>query len=90
MTDDTVWLDLVKLGYDPKRQILWHYKVDLDREVHQQLANGWRDIDYIVSTPTVRRTAPDLPTVAAALQNSRVVATFGNGDDRVEIRKVTR
>jgi 4-amino-4-deoxy-L-arabinose transferase-like glycosyltransferase len=90
LTDDTVWLDLVKLGYDPKRQILWHYKVDLDREVHQQLANGWRDLDYIVSTPTVRRTAPDLPTVAAALQNSQVVAAFGNGDDRVEIRKITR
>jgi 4-amino-4-deoxy-L-arabinose transferase-like glycosyltransferase len=88
LTDDTIWLDLVERGFDPKRQVLWHYKVDLDAEVHQLLTDGWRDLDFIVSTPTVRRTAPDLPTVAAALQNSRVVAVFGNRDDRVEIREV--
>lgn len=90
LTDDSIWLDLVALGYDPKRDVLWHYKVDLDAEVRQQLVHGWRDLDFVVATPTLRRTASGLPTVAAALKNSRVVAVFGRDDDRVEIREIIR
>ena len=90
LTDDTIWLDLVGLGYDPNREVFWHYKVDLDKDVGRQLPEGWRDVSFVVATPTVRRTADELPTVAAALENSRVVAVFGRGDDRVEIREVNR
>jgi hypothetical protein len=90
LTDDTIWLDLVALGYDPTREVLWHFKVDLDKEVNQQLTHGWHDLAYVVSTPTVRRTAGGLPTVSAALRNSRVVVAFGSGDDRVEIREISR
>ena len=90
LTDDTIWLDLVALGYDPTREVLWHFKVDLDKEVKQQLTHGWQDLDYVVSTPTIRRTAGGLPTVSAALRNSRVVVAFGSGDDRVEIREISR
>ena len=90
LTDDTIWLDLVALGYDPTREVLWHFKVDLDREVKQQLTHGWQDLAYVVSTPTIRRTAGGLPTVSAALRNSRVVVAFGSGDDRVEIREISR
>ena len=47
LTDDTIWLDLVALGYDPTREVLWHFKVDLDRAVNQQLTHGWHDLAYV-------------------------------------------
>ncbi|GAA4903189.1 ArnT family glycosyltransferase [Streptomyces coeruleoprunus] len=87
LVDDSLWLDLVHHGYRPGTGAIWFYKADLDPAVGRVLDDGWRDIDYVVSTPTVRRDAKDLPTVADALKNSTAVATFGEGEQRVEIRR---
>ncbi|WP_175411190.1 glycosyltransferase family 39 protein [Streptomyces sp. TRM64462] len=87
LVDDSLWLDLVHAGYAPGTGAIWFYKADLDPAVKKTLDDGWRDIDYIVATPTVRRDAKDLPTTAAALENSEPVAVFGEGDQRVEIRR---
>ncbi|MEU9447671.1 phospholipid carrier-dependent glycosyltransferase [Streptomyces sp. NPDC048277] len=88
LVDDALWLDLVHDGYRPGLGVIWFYKADLDPAVTKTLPHGWRDLDYVVASPTVRRDAHDLPNVKAALQHSTPVATFGTGADRIEIRQI--
>ncbi|MEU8030850.1 glycosyltransferase family 39 protein [Streptomyces sp. NPDC049099] len=88
LVDDALWLDLVHAGYRPGLGAIWFYKADLDPAVTRTIPHGWRDLDYVVASPTVRRDAKDLPTVRAAIQHSTPVATFGNGEDRIEIRRI--
>ncbi|ORT61082.1 glycosyltransferase family 39 protein [Streptomyces sp. CB03238] len=89
LVDDALWLDLVHAGYEPGLGVIWFYKADLDPAVTKTMPRGWRDLDYVVASPTVRRDARDLPNVKAALEHSTPVATFGEGQERIEIRKVT-
>ncbi|MEV5613352.1 phospholipid carrier-dependent glycosyltransferase [Streptomyces sp. NPDC052225] len=88
LVDDALWLDLVHAGYEPGRGAIWFYKADLDPAVARTMPHGWRDVDYVVASPTVRRDAADLPQVRDALKHSAPVATFGEGADRIEIREV--
>ncbi|MEV5931581.1 phospholipid carrier-dependent glycosyltransferase [Streptomyces sp. NPDC052079] len=88
LVDDAMWLDLVHAGYRPGLGVIWFYKADLDPAVTKTLPNGWRDIDYVVASPTVRRDAKDLPNVRQAIEHSKPVAVFGTGEDRIEIRQV--
>ncbi|GHE33705.1 ArnT family glycosyltransferase [Streptomyces vinaceus] len=90
LVDDALWLDAVHHGFQPGLGAVWFYKADLDPAVTKTLPRGWRDIDYVVSSPTVRRDAVDLPNVKAALEHSSVVAVFGSGEDRIEIRRTDR
>ncbi|MHC3468106.1 ArnT family glycosyltransferase [Streptomyces sp. 7R007] len=89
LVDDALWLDLVHDGYRPGTGVIWFYKADLDPAVTRTMSRGWRDLDYVVASPTVRRDAVDLPNVGAALAHSAPVATFGTGADRIEIRRIT-
>ncbi|MEU6556013.1 phospholipid carrier-dependent glycosyltransferase [Streptomyces sp. NPDC046915] len=88
LVDDALWLDLVHAGYRPGLGAIWFYKADLDPAVTRTMPHGWRDLDYVVASPTVRRDARDLPDVRAAIQHSTPVATFGTGPDRIEIRRI--
>ncbi|MCK1818750.1 phospholipid carrier-dependent glycosyltransferase [Streptomyces sp. XM83C] len=88
LVDDALWLDLVHAGYQPGLGAIWFYKADLDPAVTKTMPHGWRDLDYVVASPTVRRDARDLPNVRAAIQHSTPVAVFGTGEDRIEIRRV--
>lgn len=88
LVDDALWLDLVHAGYRPGLGAIWFYKADLDPAVTRTMPHGWRDIDYVVASPTVRRDAKDLPNVRAAIRHSTPVATFGTGPDRIEIRRI--
>ncbi|MFJ2904592.1 ArnT family glycosyltransferase [Streptomyces sp. NPDC087212] len=88
LVDDALWLDLVHQGYRPGLGVIWFYKADLDPAVTRTMPRGWRDLDYVVASPTVRRDAPDLPHVRSALDHSTPVATFGTGPDRIEIRQI--
>jgi hypothetical protein len=87
LVDDGLWVDLVERGYPPG-QVVWFYKLDTDRDVSSRYPRGWREFDYVVSAATLRRFPDSLPQVAEALRHSHVVATFGRGAERVEIRKV--
>lgn len=89
VVDDVLWLDCVDAGYQPE-QVIWFYKLDLDSAVTRRLPNGWRDVDYVVSSPAMRENTSGLPTVAALLTHSTVVAEFGASDGRIEIRKVDK
>jgi hypothetical protein len=88
VVDDGLWLNAVADGYQPGLGAIWFYKVDLDPAVEAALPEGWRSIQYVVSTPTIRNDLSSLPTVAAALRHSRVVAVFGTGSGSIEICQV--
>ncbi|MFF7732838.1 MULTISPECIES: phospholipid carrier-dependent glycosyltransferase [unclassified Streptomyces] len=88
LVDDALWLDLVHQGYRPGLGVIWFYKADLDPAVTKTMPRGWKDLDYVVASPTVRRDAADLPNVKAAMEHSDPVATFGTGADRIEIRQI--
>ncbi|MCW7945780.1 glycosyltransferase [Streptomyces hygroscopicus] len=88
LVDDVLWLDLVHAGYRPGLGVIWFYKADLDPAVTKTMPRGWRDLDYVVASPTVRRDAVNLPNVRAAIQHSTPVATFGTGADRLEVRRI--
>ncbi|AEV87001.1 hypothetical protein ACWT_5982 [Actinoplanes sp. SE50] len=89
VVDDVLWLDCVDAGYPPDR-VLWFYKVDLDSAVAERLPGGWRDVDYIVSTPAIRQDPNSLPTIRTLLTNSTVIASFGPPDGLIEIRRVAK
>lgn len=87
IVDDALWVDLYKDGF-PRSNVVWYYKLDTDPAVRALAPRGWRDYDYIVSTNSVR-TAPNVSGPArTAVANSTVVATFGTGASRVEVRKI--
>ncbi len=88
LVDDALWLDLVHAGYEPGLGAIWFYKADLDPAVTKTMPGGWKDLDYVVASPTVRRDAADLPNVKAAMEHSTPVAVFGTGEDRIEIRRI--
>jgi len=87
LVDDGLWVDLVERGYRPG-QVVWFYKLDTDRDVRGRYPRGWREFDYLVSTATLRNFPDSLPQVREALRRSKVVAGFGHGTERVEIRKL--
>jgi hypothetical protein len=87
LVDDALWVDLVERGYRPG-QVIWFYKLDTDRDIKGRYPRGWREFDYLVSTATLRSFPDSLPQAREAQRRSKVVATFGRGTQRVEIRKV--
>ncbi|MFD3595708.1 ArnT family glycosyltransferase [Nocardia sp. NPDC058640] len=88
VVEDVIWLDMVELGFSPGMGAIWFYKLDVDPAV--RLDNGWRDVDYVVSSPFVRGSAAELPTLRAVLDNSYPLAVFGTGEGRVEVRAVDK
>jgi hypothetical protein len=87
LVDDALWVDLVERGYRPG-QVIWFYKLDTDRDIQGRYPRGWREFDYLVSTATLRSFPDSLPQAHEAQRRSKVVASFGRGTQRVEIRKV--
>jgi hypothetical protein len=96
LVDDTLYVDLVEAGFEPQFGVVWFYKLDfsanLDPSVARNLPGGWRAFDYVVSTPVVRSALDNYPggleEVRRALENSRPVATFGDGPRRVQVRRI--
>jgi hypothetical protein len=93
VADDSYWPNLVEKGWDPDgwNGPIWYYKLDLDPVARDRsLANGWRDIDFLIANEDLRRgvRAADKPQLRAAYQHSVVVAEWGSGTREVEIRKV--
>lgn len=96
--DDAFWIYLIEHGFDShpvkggfySRQVVSYWELDYDPAVKAYFPQGWRDFDYIVSTGAMRVTAVYTPNTAAALAHSRVVATFGHGPNRIEIRAIIK
>ncbi|MBF4579872.1 glycosyltransferase [Frigoribacterium sp. VKM Ac-2530] len=87
LVDDAVWVDLVRAGF-ARDNVIWFYKIDTDGAVQAQSPNGWRDSDYLFETESVRTSGAGSPDVRSALESSTVVASFGDGDQQVNIRRI--
>jgi hypothetical protein len=87
IVEDTIWVDLVERGFDPDR-VIWFFKYDLDPAV--RLPDGWRDVDYIATSPSSPDEMRSLPKNRQAVLHSRSVATYGDGPDRIVVRKIMR
>jgi hypothetical protein len=87
LVDNVFWIDMVLHGY-PQANVVWMWKIDSDPAVQKLFPHGWQDFDYVISTVYVRGDVQVLPQVGAAVEHSKVVASFGQGAGLVEIRKV--
>lgn len=87
LVDDAMWVDLVRAGFE-RENVVWYYKADTDPDVQELAPDGWRDYDYVVTTDSMRTFPTEFPTVRQAIENSAVVASFGEGAQKVEVRLV--
>ena len=97
LVDDTLYVDLVDVGFEQRFGAVWFYKLDyttnLDPSIVRHLPQGWRAFDYVVSTAVIRSALAQSPgglqQVREALAHSQVVASFGAGREHVEVRRIT-
>lgn len=87
VVDDAMWVDLVRAGFD-RDDVIWYYKVDTDPAVSALLPNGWQDVDYVITTDSMRTFPTAFPQVSETIANSIVVASFGEGSTQVDVRRV--
>ncbi|TIH39320.1 ArnT family glycosyltransferase [Subtercola vilae] len=87
IVDDSMWVDSVNAGF-ARQNVTWYYKVDTDPAVQALSPNGWRDSDYVITTNSMRSLLSTFPQVNQAVDNSVVVASFGLGDQQVDVRKI--
>ncbi|MBI5161056.1 MAG: glycosyltransferase family 39 protein, partial [Micrococcales bacterium] len=87
IVDDAMWVDLVRQGRE-RSDVIWYYKLDTDPAVARQSPDGWRDSDYIVTTDSMRSFPDAFPQVQKAIDNSVVVASYGTGLRRVDVRQI--
>jgi cellulose synthase/poly-beta-1,6-N-acetylglucosamine synthase-like glycosyltransferase len=93
---DQYWLYLVEHGSNdqPMRggffsdTVVSYWPLDYDPAVHKAFPGGWREFDYVVVNEDMLSTLPQTPSAAAAIAHSQVAASFGQGVDRVQIRKI--
>jgi cellulose synthase/poly-beta-1,6-N-acetylglucosamine synthase-like glycosyltransferase len=97
VTDD-FWVYLIGHGYDShpvqggfnSPTVVSYWPLDKDPAVKRFFPYSWREFDYIVSTPAMRDTSNGTPNTALALENSRLVAAFGQGREiQIQIRAIT-
>ena len=88
IVDDAMWVDFVQAGF-ARDNVIWFYKLDTDPAVQAQSPNGWSDSDFVVTTRSMI-TSPNAPSVTSAIENSVVVASFGDGDQQVQVRRIYR
>ncbi len=87
LVDDAMWVDLVDDGF-ARNNVVWYYKLDTDGAVERQSPNGWKDSDYVVTTDSMRTGGTSSPDVRQAIANSTTVASFGTGNQEVDVRLI--
>ncbi|GAC1486744.1 MAG: hypothetical protein NVS1B16_15050 [Pseudarthrobacter sp.] len=82
----SMWQDLNSDGRHDPWKVIALEKMDLDSDFAKHHPEGWRSIDWIIEGPPTLRNIKNLELKQAgqALENSRVVASFGDW----KIRKV--
>jgi cellulose synthase/poly-beta-1,6-N-acetylglucosamine synthase-like glycosyltransferase len=93
---DDFWIYLIEHGYDSRPvkggfnspTLVSYWPLDYDPAVKKAFPQGWRDFDYIVVTQDMLDTLSQTPSVAAAINHSRVVASFGQGAYLIQIRAI--
>jgi hypothetical protein len=87
LVDDAMWVDLVDDGF-ARNNVVWYYKLDTDGAVERQSPNGWKDSDYVVTTDSMRTGGTSSSDVRQAIANSTTVASFGTGNQQVDVRLI--
>lgn len=96
VADDIAWNDLVDAGWasDGFTGAVWYFKLDRDDAAEAAGLTSWQDLDYLLVTRSMQSLldqadlADTDPTLAEAYTNSQPVKMFGNGQQRVELRRV--
>jgi hypothetical protein len=97
VVSDAFWIYLIENGFDShavkggfySRTVVSYWPFDKDPAVRRYFPYSWREFDYIVATPDMRVTRGDTPETSQALQHSRLVVGYGQGNQRIEIRAIT-
>jgi len=84
VVDDALWVDLVEDGLPP-RDLTAYEALDAEPDVGAAPVDDWRDHDVVVVAASDR---PIPAPVAEAVRSSVVLAAFGTGDERVEVRRI--
>ena len=87
IVDDAMWVDLVDDGF-ARDNVIWYYKLDTDPAVQAVSPNGWRDSDYVITTDSMRTFPNTGSNVNQAIESSVSVASFGEGNQQVDIRRI--
>jgi len=88
VVDSVLWMDLVDKGFtDPSP--VWIYKTENDPAVVHEIG-GWRGIDYVVVAHAALGVdqRDKFPTVFAAKDHARTVASFGENEQKIVILEV--
>ncbi|MGN6245002.1 MAG: phospholipid carrier-dependent glycosyltransferase [Motilibacteraceae bacterium] len=88
VVDNVTWTDLHDDGW-PMRNLIWFSKLDTDPDVDRTV-KSWHQLDYVVASQIMTTSRDAGPTLQAVLKHSHVVASWGQGDQRIELRKVDR
>jgi hypothetical protein len=86
IVDDALWVDLVAAMSTSR--VARYTTFDADAGVGVRPQAVWRDYDVLVTVESPQAFSDRHPEVRAALRNSVVLAMFGAGEDRVEVRKI--
>jgi cellulose synthase/poly-beta-1,6-N-acetylglucosamine synthase-like glycosyltransferase len=98
IVDSNFWIYLTQHGFKAdrvtggfySRTVVFNWPLDYDPAVQKVFPDGWRDFDYIISTDGIRANTTQTPNTAQALDHSFIVASFGAGIDRVEVREIAK
>jgi hypothetical protein len=87
IVDDAQWVDLVEAGMSTER-VAGYTTFDADADVGIDPPPAWQDYDVVVSVESVREFPERYPEMRAALDGSAVLAVFGTGEGRIEVREI--
>ena len=93
---DQYWIFLITHGFNDQpmrggffsKTVVSFWPLDYDPAVKRAFPAGWRDFNYIVVNQPMVYTLNQTPTAAAAIHHSRVVASFGHGQQLIQIRAI--
>lgn len=93
ITDDVAWNDLVATGRpdDGWSGPIWFPKYELDPiAAEKNGVDGWRDVDYVVSSESLRATLGVSPRLQELVAHTELVEQIGRGERRIEILRVKK
>ncbi|MBC7707674.1 glycosyltransferase family 39 protein [Polaromonas sp.] len=88
VVESALWTDIQQDGFQVPQPV-WLYKTETDPAVTKAIG-GWQGIDYVIlNGPTVsQHSAKDFPTVYEAISHAKIVASFGQNNQKILIYKV--
>lgn len=86
VADAVVMADLAKTG-TPAWNLLDYRTLDAQK-ASAASASGWKVYEYIISTPALRTSLAPAGQTRTAIASSTIVASFGAGNTRVEVREI--